>query len=138
MGEGDPHVFSPFFQQLILYQNMSVAITANQDPKKQVSSNVLYGVDDLLTIKVQQLKFCSTVISGLTTVKPFDFDLKTMEREYHLTEDNVDQCKNVGTEPSQAILKYLSNIKNVSLDPSPFNPKKAKKFLNFIEPIEDR
>ena len=117
---------------------MSVAITASQNPKKQGSGTILHEVFDLVAVTVKQLQFCSSVINGYVTSQPFDFDLNKLERNYHLTEDTVDYCKNVGTEPTEAILTYLSNIKNVTLDPSPLNFKKAKKFLNFVEPIEDR
>ena len=124
--------------QLILYQNLNVVIAGNGNR----TGNVLQNVQDLLSVRVNNVHFCSKVLNGFTNAQHFDFDLDTLERKYHLEDPNTDHCKSIGSagkdNPANAILSYLSNLKTIAPDPSPIDPRKAKKFLNFVEPVEDQ
>ena len=37
----------------------------------------------------------------------------------------------------RTFISYLSSLKRIGLNPSPLDIKKSKKFLNFVEPIQD-
>jgi len=69
---------------LILYQNLNVAITGNGNR----TGNVLKNVQDLLSVKANNVHFCLRVLNGFTNAQQFDFDLDTLERKYNL-EDQV-------------------------------------------------